>query len=84
MADKTAVIALNVREMRFSVSRSLGLVYEINTYAFMRYLNENEVIESNYIVFFNKRLIIVHKVIVQVWRQTKFQSQQKAIVTSDV
>ena len=26
---------------------------------------------------------MVHKVIVQVGRQTKFQSQQKAIVTSD-
>ena len=57
MADKTAVIALNVREMRLSVSRSLGLVYEINTYAFMRYLNENEVIESNYIVFLTRGLL---------------------------
>ena len=32
---------------------------------------------------FNKRTLMVHKVIVQVGRQTKFQSQEKVIVTSD-
>ena len=33
-------------------------------------------------IVFNKRTMLVHKVIVQVGRQTKFQAQQKAIVTS--
>ena len=77
MADEATVMALNVREMQFSISRSLVLVYETNNFAFIRYLNENE--DS----FFYKRTMMVHKMIVQVGRQTKFQSQQKAIVTSD-
>ena len=82
MADEATVMALNVREMQFSISRSLVLVYETNNFAFIRYLNKNEVIKSHFIVF-NKRTVMVHKVIVQVGRQTKFQSQEKAIVTSD-
>ena len=81
MADETTVMALNVREMHFSISRSLVLVYETNNFAFLRYLNKNEVIKSHLIVF-NKGTMMVHKVIVQVGRQTKFQSQQKAIATS--
>ena len=64
-------MALNVREMQFSISRSLALVYETNNFAFIRYLNKSEVIKSHLIVF-NKRTMMVHKVIVQVGRQTKF------------
>ena len=82
MADEATVMALSVREMHFSISRSLVLVYETNNFAFTRYLNKNEVIKFLLIVF-NKRTMMIHKVIVQVGRQTKFQSQQKAIVTSD-
>ena len=82
MADEATVMALNVREMHFSISRSLGLVYQTNNFAFIRYLNKNKVIISHLIVV-NKRTMMVHKVIVQVGRQTKFQSQQKAIVTGD-
>ena len=74
MADKATVMALNVRKMHFSISRRLVLVYEINNFAFIKFLNKNKVINSH---------LMVHKVIVQVGRQTKFQSQQKAIVTSD-
>ena len=83
MADEATVMALNVREMHFSISRSLVLVYETNNFAFIRYLNKNGVIKSHLIVFFNKRTMMVHKVIVLVGRQAKFQSQQKATVTSD-
>ena len=82
MADEATVMALSVREMHFSISRSLVLVYETNNFAFIRYLNKNEVIKSHLIVF-NKRTMTVHKFVLQVGRQTKFQSQQKAIVTSD-
>ena len=82
MVDEATLMALNVREMHFSITRNLGLVYETNNFAFIRYLNKNKVILSHLIVF-NKRTMVVHKVIVQVGRQTKFQSQQKAIVTSD-
>ena len=82
MAAEATVLAMNVREMHFSISRSLVLLYETNNLAFKRYLNKDEVIISHLIIF-NKRTMMVHKVIVQVGRQTKFQSQQKAIVTSD-
>ena len=58
------------------------LVFETNNFAFIRYWNKNEVIIS-YLIDFNKRSMMVQKDIVQVGRQTKFQSQQKAIVTSD-
>ena len=51
MADEATVMALNVREMHFSISRSLVLVYETNNFAFIRNLNENEVIKSHLIVF---------------------------------
>ena len=50
MADEPTVIALNVREMHFSISRSLVLVYEIKNFAFIKYLNKNEVINSYLIV----------------------------------
>ena len=83
MADKATVMALHVREMHFSISRSLVFVFEINNFAFIRYLNKKDVIIFHLIVFLNKRTMMVHKVIVQIGRQTKFQSQQKAIVTSD-
>ena len=83
MADEATVMALIVREMHFSISRSLVLVYETNNFAIIRYLNKNGVIKSHLIDFFNKRTMMVHKVIVLVGRQTKFQSQQKASVTSD-
>ena len=66
-------MALNVRERH---------LYETNNSAFIRYLNKNGVIKPHLIVF-NKRTMMVHKVIVQVGRQTKSQSQQRAIVTSD-
>ena len=79
MADAAIVMARNVREMHFSISRSLVLVYETISFAFIRYLNKNEVIKSHLIVF-NKRTMMVHKVIVQVGRKTMFQSQQKAIL----
>ena len=82
MADEATVMALNVREMHFLISRNLGIVYETNNFAFIRYLNKNEAIKPHLIVFY-KRTMMVHKVIVQVGRQTKFQSQQKAIFTSD-
>ena len=82
MADEATVMTLNVREMHISISRSLVLVYGTNNFAFIRYLNKNGVIKSHLIVF-NKRTMMGHKVIVQTGRQTKFQSQQKAIVTSD-
>ena len=80
MADEATVMALNVREMHFSISRSLVLVYETINFAFIRYLNKNEIINSHLIVFFKKRTMMVQKVIVRVGRQTKFQSQQKAIL----
>ena len=67
MVDKATVMALNVREMRFSISRNLGLVYETNNFAFVRYLNKNKDIISHLIVF-NKRTMMVHKVIVQAGR----------------
>ena len=51
MADEATVMALNVREMQFSIRRSLVLVYETNNFAFIRYLNKNEVIKSHLIVF---------------------------------
>ena len=51
MADAATVMALNVREMHFSISRSLVLVYETISFAFIRYLNKNEVIKSHLIVF---------------------------------
>ena len=79
MADEATVMELNAREMHFSIRRSLVLVYETISFAFIRYLNKNEVIKSHLIVF-NKRIMMVHKVIVQVGRKTKFQSQQKAIL----
>ena len=79
MANEATVMALNVREMHFSISRSLVLVYETNNFAFIRYLNKNEIINSHLIVF-NKRTMTVYKAIVQVGQQTKFQSQQKAIL----
>ena len=82
MADKATIVALHVRERFFSITRSLVLVYETNNFAFIRYLNKNGVIKSH-LIFFNKRTIMVHKVMVLVGRQTKSQSQQKAIVTSD-
>ena len=82
MADEATIMALNVRERHFSISRSLVLVNETNNFAFIRYLNKNGVIKSHLIVF-NKRTMMVHKVIVQIGRQTKSQSQQRAIVTSD-
>ena len=82
MVEKATVMALNVRGMHFLVSRSLVLVFETNNFAFIRYWNKNEVIIS-YLIVFNKRSMMVQKDIVQVGRQTKFQSQQKAIVTSD-
>ena len=53
-----------------------------NNFAYIRYLNKNEVIKSHLIVF-NKMTMMVHKVIVQVGRLAKFQAQQKAIVTTD-
>ena len=53
-----------------------------NNFAFIRYLNKNEVIKSHLIVF-NKMTMMVHKVIVQVGLLAKFQAQQKAIVTTD-
>ena len=83
MADEATIMALNVRERHFSITRSLVLVYETNKFAFIRYLNKNGVVKSHLIVFFNNRTMMVLKVIVQIGRQTKFQSQQKAIVTSD-
>ena len=51
MADEATVMALNVREMHFSISRSLVIVYETNNIAFIRNLNKNELIKSNLIVF---------------------------------
>ena len=83
IADEATIMALNVRERHFSITRSPVLVYETNNFAFIRYLNKNGVIKSHLVVFFYKRTMMVHKVIVQVGRQTKSQSQQKAIVTSD-
>ena len=71
MADAATVMVLNVREMHFSISRSLVLVYETISFAFIRYLNQNEIPFDS---FFNKRTMMVHKVIVQVGRKTKFQS----------
>ena len=44
-------MVLNVREMHFSISRSLVLVYESNNFAFIRYLHKNGVIQSHLIVF---------------------------------
>ena len=83
MADEATVMAPNVREMHFSINRSLILKYmKTNNFAFIRYLNKNEVIQTH-LIFFNKRTRMVHKVIVQRGRQTRFQAQQKAIVTSD-
>ena len=82
MADEATVLALNVREMHFSISRSLVLEYETNNLAFTRYLNKDEDIISH-LIFFYKRTMMGHKAIVQVGRQTTFQSQKKAIVTSD-
>ena len=82
MADEATVMAPNVREMHFSIRRSLALVYGTNNFAFIRYMNKNEVIKSHLIVF-NKRTMMVYKVTVQVGQQTKFQLQQKAIVTND-
>ena len=58
MADEATLMELNVREMHFSISRSLVLVYETNKFAFKRYLNKNEVIISHLIVF-NKRTMNV-------------------------
>ena len=74
MVDEATIMALNVRERHFSITRSLVLVYQTNNFAFIRYLNKNGVIKSHLIVF-NKRSLMVHKVIVQVGRQTKSQSQ---------
>ena len=54
-----------------------------NNFAFIRYLNKNEVIKSHLIVFFKKMAMMVHKVIEQVGRLAKVQAQQKAIVTRD-
>ena len=51
MADEATIMALNVREMHFSISRRLVLVYETNNFAFIRYLNKNEIINSCLIVF---------------------------------
>ena len=51
MADEATVMALNVREMHFSISRSLVLVYETKNFAFIRNLNKNEHIKSRLIVF---------------------------------
>ena len=56
MADEATVMALNVREMQFSISRSLVLVYETNNFAFIRYLKQNEVIKSHLIVFLTRGL----------------------------
>ena len=44
MADEVTVMVLNVREMHFSISRSLVLVYETNNSAFIRYLNKMELL----------------------------------------
>ena len=79
MADEPTVTALNVRGMHFLISRSLASVFETNNMTFIRYWNENEAIKSRLTVFFNKRPIMVPKYIVQVGRQIKIQSQQKAI-----
>ena len=65
--------------MHCSISRSLVLVYETNIFVVERYLNKNEVIIPHLIAF-NKRTMMVHKVIVRAGRQTKFQSQQKALL----
>ena len=51
MAGEATVMALNVREMQFSISIGLVLVYETNNFALIRYLNKNEVIKSHLIVF---------------------------------
>ena len=64
MADEATVMALNVQVMHFTISRSLVSVYETNNFAFIRYLNK-KVIKSHLIVF-NKRTMMVHKVIVQI------------------
>ena len=64
MADEATIMALNVRERHFSISRRLVLVYETNNFAFIRYLNKNGVIKSHLIVF-NKKTMVVHKVIGQ-------------------
>ena len=51
IADEATIMALNVRERHFSITRSLALVYETNNFAFRRYLNKNGVIKSHLIVF---------------------------------
>ena len=56
---------------------------ETNNLAFIRYLNKNEVVKSYLIVFFNKKTMMVHKDHSTDGRLTKFQAQQKAIVTID-
>ena len=83
MADEAIAMALNVREMHFSINRSLVLIYENQQLAFIRYLNKNEVVKSYLIVFLTRRLLWFTRIIVQIGRLTKFQAQQKAIVTID-
>ena len=73
MACEATIMALNVRERHISITRSLVLVNETKNFAFIRYLNKNGVIKSHLIVFKQDDLM-VHKVIVQVGRQTKSQS----------
>ena len=75
MADEATIMALHVRERLFSITRSLALVYETNNFAYIRYLNKNGVIKSHLIVFFYKRTMMVHQVIVQIGRLKKSQSQ---------
>ena len=79
MADEATIMALHVRERLFSITRSLVLVYETNNFAFIRYLNKYGVIKSHFIVF-NQRTIMVHKVIVQVGRQTNLSLNRKLLL----
>ena len=72
MADEATIMALNVREKHFSITRSLVLVYEISNFAFIRYLNNNGVIKSHLIVF-KKRTMMVYKVIVS-WKVLFFHT----------
>ena len=85
MADEATAMALNVREMHFSINRSLVLIYmKTNNLAFIRYLNKNEVVKSYLIVFFSKKTMMVHiRIIVHIGRLTKFQAQQKSTVAID-
>ena len=51
MADEATGMALNVREMHFSISRSLVFVFETNNFAFIRYLIKNDDTIFHLIVF---------------------------------